>query len=108
MKRMIAALLVLGLGMSMPAWAKSRSGRVTMEFDLGRQPADQEVRLWIPYPVSDKEQSISDITFSGDYGAAGVRNDRSGRNKVLYASWPKKAGSRKLTLSFQVERQEVT
>ncbi len=90
------------------AWAKSRSGTVTMEFDLSGRQAGKEVRLWIPYPVSDKDQLISDIRLTGDYGSSGVYTDRVYKTPILYASWPESAKSRRLTLSFEVTRREVS
>jgi transglutaminase-like putative cysteine protease len=85
----------------------SRSGRVTMEFDLSAQEAGKEVKLWIPYPVSDADQLISELSFSGDYAASAVYTDRKESNPMLFARWDAGAQSRKLTLSFSVERMEV-
>jgi len=78
-----------------------------MEVDLSAQAHGQIARLWIPYPVSDRDQLISDIQTSGDYFAIGVYTDRSYGTPMLYAEWPKDASSRKLKFSFYVERQEV-
>jgi transglutaminase-like putative cysteine protease len=90
------------------AWAKNRSGNVTMEFDLSGRQAGKEVRLWIPYPISDKDQLISDIRLTGDYGSSGVYTDTVYKTPILYASWPENAKSRRLTLSFDVTRREVS
>ena len=109
MKRLFTVLLLLAsMGAATTAWAKNRSGSVLMDFDLGKQSAGQEVRLWIPYPVSDRDQQVNSIKFTGDYAEAAVYTDRAHKNPLLYARWPKEAASRKLTLSFQVDRQEVT
>jgi transglutaminase-like putative cysteine protease len=89
------------------AWAKSHSGFVALEVDLSAKEQGQQARLWIPYPVSDRDQVISDIQTSGDYAVAEVYTDRVYGTPILYAEWPKEAQSRKLTLSFAVERQEV-
>lgn len=90
------------------SWAKSRGGMVTMDFDLSAQPAGKNVRLWVPYPVSDEDQLISDIKIKGDYAESGVYTDRENKTPILYASWPENARSRSLTLSFAVVRRELS
>ncbi len=108
MKRVL--LLLAGLTLlvtAQTAWAKSRSGIVTVDVDLSGQEKGKEVRLWLPYPVSDGDQQVSDIKVVGDFAASGVYTDRSARTPMLYAEWPKGAASRKITFSFAVERQEV-
>jgi transglutaminase-like putative cysteine protease len=101
----LAAMLFL-IAVSM-VWAKSHSGVVAVEVDFSAHAADQDARLWIPYPVSDRDQWVSDIRFSGDYAHAGVYTEKVYGTPILYAEWPKEAQSRKLTFSFAVERQEV-
>lgn len=100
-------LLLLLLLCVTPAWAKSRSGTVTMEIDLSASAKGEVTRLWLPYPVSDRQQIISDIRVSGDFSASGVYTDAANSTPILYAEWPKEAASRKLTLGFGVERQEM-
>jgi transglutaminase-like putative cysteine protease len=87
--------------------AATRSGVVTIDVDLSGQEAGKEVKLWIPYPVSDNDQIISDIKVSGDYRESAVYTDPQYGNPILFAAWDKDAGSRKLTFSFAAERKEV-
>ncbi len=107
MKRILLSLLVLSLGVAPGAWAKSRSGVITVEVDLSKQEADKETRLWIPYVVSDKNQSVTEVKVSGDFAASAVYTDKANGTPMLYASWDKGAQSRKLTYSFSVEREEI-
>lgn len=88
-------------------FAKSQSGTITMEFDLSSQPNEKDTRLWIPYPISDEDQLITEIHVTGDYAESGVYTDQKYSTPILYAKWDKGAASRKLTFSFHVERQEV-
>lgn len=90
-----------------PAAAAQRSGLVVMTFDLSAQDQAQDARLWVPYPVSNRNQVVRDVAVSGDYAAGGVYTDRANDNHILYAEWPLGAQSRRLTLSFSVERQEI-
>ncbi len=87
--------------------AKSQSGTITMEFDLTAQPNTSDTQLWIPYPVSDENQSITDVRIKGDYADSAVYTDKKFETPILYARWNKGAPSRKLTFSFHVVRQEV-
>jgi transglutaminase-like putative cysteine protease len=80
---------------------------MTIEVDLSSQAKGQTTRLWLPYPVSDRNQLISDIEFAGDYSAIGVYRDRTYDTPILYAEWPGNAISRKLTFFFKVKRQEI-
>lgn len=103
----LGAVMLL-LAMLNPAWAEGQAGQVTMNFDLSAQKAGEEVKLWMPYPVSDGEQLITDIKVSGDCTASAVYTDPVYGNAVLFAIWGKDAKSRKLTLSFHAKRQEVS
>ena len=101
------SLLLLFILCVTPASAKSRSGNVTMEIDLSAQPKGQVTRLWLPYPLTDRQQTVSTIRVSGDFAASGVYSDAVNSTPILYAEWPQEATSRKLTLTFGVERQEI-
>lgn len=107
MKKLSLLLLLILILCVTPASAKSRSGNVTMEIDLSAQPKGQVTRLWLPYPFTDRQQTVSAIRVSGDFAASGVYSDAVNSTPVLYAEWPQAAISRKLTLTFAVERQEV-
>lgn len=105
MKKIVLVLLSLALATS--AWGKSHSGTLIMDFDLSRQAAGKEIKLWLPYPTSDALQTVSDIRWSGDFAEAAVYTDRENQTPMLFVRWPAKAESRKLQLRFQVERQEA-
>ncbi|MFV0438569.1 MAG: transglutaminase-like domain-containing protein [Desulfopila sp.] len=89
--------------------ADQAASTITMAFDLSDQPADQDVRLWTPYPLSDANQLITDISVSGDYAEAAVSSDQKYSTPMLFARWDAATGavSRKLVFSFHVIRQEV-
>ncbi len=104
---LVAALMVfLNLPFAAMA-AKEASGTITMEYDLSGHATEKEAKLWIPYPLSDQDQLISNIAISGDYAEVGVYSDRTYSTPMLYARWDKGTTSRKLVFSFQTIRQEV-
>ncbi len=102
----IATLLFLIWPLSSMA-AQQASGTISMEFDLSDQPAGKEIKLWIPYPLSDNDQLITNISVSGDYAESAVYSDQKYSTPMLYARWDKDTTSRKLVFSFHALRNEV-
>ncbi len=60
-KNLIVALLItfFACGNCSNALSKTHSGVIIMEVDLSTRAQGQTARLWIPYPVSDRDQLIS-------------------------------------------------
>jgi len=104
---MTLALACLPMFLCRPVQAGAASGIVVMHFDLSRHDRDQEVKLWIPYPVSSAYQEIGSVRVSGDYAESALYADAVFQNPILYARWPGGSDSRHLTLSFTARRQEV-
>ncbi|KAF0219231.1 MAG: transglutaminase domain-containing [Geobacteraceae bacterium] len=102
---LLAAALILGVAVA--ALAKSRAGAVTMEVDLSAREQGKEAKLWLPYPVSDADQSITEVKVSGDFAESAVYTDRVSGTPILYARWGKDAKSRRLIFAFHAERREV-
>ncbi|GAB6064553.1 transglutaminase-like domain-containing protein [Deferrisoma palaeochoriense] len=105
----VLAAVMVGLG---AAWAGAgeapgtAAGRLVWSFDLSAQPAG-ETHLWVPYPVSDARQWVTDVRIEGDYANAEVVTDRTYSTPMLHAVWPAGAKSRRLGFSFRVERTAV-
>ena len=102
-----ALILLLFVSFTATAGADALRGTVAMEIDLSAHDRMEEARLWVPYPMSDKYQLITNIKVSGDFSEAAVYSDRVFETPMLFARWDKDAKSRKLAFSFDVERQEV-
>lgn len=103
---LVATILCLWIPVLTMA-SQQASGTITMEFDLSDQPAGKEAKLWIPYPLSDKNQLITDISISGDYAESAVYSDQKYSTPILFARWDKDAGSKKLVFTFHAIRNEV-
>ncbi|HEY3321097.1 MAG TPA: transglutaminase domain-containing protein [Planctomycetota bacterium] len=82
------------------------SGVITVDVDLSAHGSDEEARLWLPYPLSDNEQQISNIRYSGTQSEVGVYSDRSDGVPMLFARWDKGAAERRLRFKFSVDRLE--
>lgn len=108
MRRIVMATAVLCWLIAASAWgAEQREGLVTLEVDLSAQAAGKEARLWIPYPTSDRNQTISDIKVTGNFASSGVYTDSTHGTPMLYVEWAREAASRKLAFSFHVVRTEI-
>jgi len=102
-------LLAICLLLPLPSYAaNSSSGTITMEFDLSDHESTEETQLWIPYPLSDRDQLVSHIKISGDFKESAIYSDQKFSTPMLYARWDKNSPSRKLQFSFHVVRKEVT
>ncbi|GLI36945.1 transglutaminase domain-containing protein [Geobacter hydrogenophilus] len=107
MKKLFMAAMLTIVSAATAFGATSRAGVVTVDVDLSTQEKGKEVKLWLPYPVTDANQTISGISVSGDYAESGVYTDRTNGTPILYARWKSDATSRKLSFTVTAERQEV-
>ncbi|MBW1895142.1 MAG: transglutaminase domain-containing protein, partial [Deltaproteobacteria bacterium] len=101
----IAVLLVIVYSES---WAESISGKIIMDFDLSAHTTDKEVQIWLPYPVSDSHQHITNIHVEGNYTEYAVYTDQKFQAPMIYAKWENGAKTRKLTFSFTAKRRKIT
>lgn len=92
---------------------------------------NSELNLWVPYPVSDRHQRVSNMRIETDAESSGVYTERVFRNTMLYARWSEEKPSTAsgverepslerdgdkeklkrrfyLTMTFDVERSRIT
>ncbi len=101
--------LTICLMLPVPSFAAdSSSGTITMDFDLSAHESTEETQLWIPYPLSDRDQLVSHIKISGNFTESAIYSDQKFSTPMLYARWDKNSPSRKLQFSFHVKRSEVS
>ncbi|UZP68671.1 transglutaminase domain-containing protein [Desulfovibrio mangrovi] len=105
-------LVILSFFLALPfaahAAAPSAAGTVTMQFDLSAQPQSESVSLWIPYPVSDADQNITNVRINGNYAESAIYTDKANGNPMLFARWDAGSTERKLSFTFNAERLEVS
>ena len=89
------------------ASAGTSSGKITMNFDLSQHGSTKTAQVWIPYPVSNKNQTVTQVSIQGTMTASGVYTDASFQNPMLYAKWDSGIQEKKLSFSFHVQRKEV-
>jgi transglutaminase-like putative cysteine protease len=102
----ITAMVVLAgflaLAKPGPAQAADKSGTVTYEFDVTAADGAKNFRLWVPYPVSDANQDISDVQVTGNFTDQEVVDNAATKTKYLVASWDDIKETPKLNFSFHV------
>jgi len=103
----LALCLIASASIVLADAPKERQGVVTMTVNV-KAPADaKDVRVWIPYPVSDANQTISDVAVAGNFTSKSVEKDAGSGSSILYAEWKGSAAERKLIYSFTARRKEV-
>ncbi len=108
MRRFFYFIMAIGfLIFSNNVCAKTVSGTFTMEFDLSAHGHDEKAQLWIPYPITNKNQKITNIHVDGNYISSGFYTDSTFQTPMLYVHWNSGIKNRKLTFSFDVKRQEI-
>ncbi len=107
MRQICYSIIISLLFLSTSVWANTSSGQITMEFDLSSHGNGQTAKLWIPYPVSNENQTINNISVQGNMSSSGVYTDNTHKTPMLYAHWDKGVEKRKLIFTFDVSREEV-
>lgn len=107
MKRLFSVVFMLFLASSAFAELKERQAEIVFKINL-KSPGDaKEVGLWIPYPVSDNNQTVEEVKIEGNYDKSGVYKESEYGNSALYAKWSGPKNERVLTYSYKVKRKEV-
>lgn len=79
------------------------SGKVTFEVNLKDAAGSKKAELWLPYPVSDANQDITDMNFKADKAARiGVEKDSKSGAVYLHATWLNPSETPTLTMTFKV------
>lgn len=92
--------LMLGLAANSVAATK---GLVAYDFEIKDFVKGKQASLWIPYPMSDPNQDITNVKISGNYDVQGIYRDAASGAVYLYADWSKPAQTPMLSMSFHVD-----
>ncbi len=86
---------------------KVKEGKVTYQIGVDAYQGANKVRFWLPYPVSNKNQNITDIIVNGNYSSTGIYTEGEYGNTILYAEWEEPQSRPELSFSFKVKREEI-
>jgi transglutaminase-like putative cysteine protease len=106
MKAKICILLTIFSLIAGSVYAKERQGIVTLNINLNAPGSSGSVRLWLPYPLSDRHQMIEDMKIEGNYDISTIYREPESGAVYLYNEWPGNSDKRSLEISFKVRAQE--
>ncbi len=106
MKRFLFLLVfVMVLGVSQSSFAKDRSGMFTMRFEI-KEGVGHNTKLWVPYPMSDEFQKISDVEITGNYDYHAVYHSPDAEATYIYAEWKNAKETPVLDFKFKARAEE--
>lgn len=106
MKKICAVTLSLVLLFSGLSFAEVVSGRLTLTITPVVQKGERNVDLWVPYPMSDEFQTISDMSVTGNYDHWAVYRDPGSEAVYLSATWKKPIQTPRCVISFHVDPKD--
>ncbi len=86
---------------------KKRRAEVTFNVNIQVPETARKVKLWLPYPVSDENQTVEDVKIDGNFSSNGIYRERKFGNISLYSEWENPKEDARMTLSFKVQRSEI-
>ncbi len=101
-------LLTFGLCLlcSLLSTTEQTAGTITFTVTLTPEKHNtekSETKLWLPYPVSNPQQSINDVHISGNYLFHTIKTEPQSGAVYLYAEWEDNSTDATLTMSFHVQ-----
>lgn len=96
----ILSFLLTGL-----AQAEIPSGNLTFTLTPAVKNGAETVALWVPYPLSDEFQTISDVKIDGNFKESGIYRDPASEAVYFYATWTKPAKAPQCVLSFHIRQK---
>ena len=99
-------LLAAGLLWAGVCGASERAGTVTFAIDVNAPTATKIVKLWFPYPTSDRDQTISSLKFSGNYSSFSFAREPVSGALYLYTEWIGPMKKRSLAVTFDARARE--
>lgn len=106
MTQKILIVAALWMALAISGRGNTVSGTITVSVDLSAQRKGEEVKLWLPYPVSDAAQEITNITVDGNYAHSAVHTGQEFQTPMLFARWAAFTTNRSLTFTFTATRTE--
>ena len=86
---------------------KEKQGKMTFDITIRTNETSEVARLWIPYPVSNENQKIENISINGNYDYSGIYREATNGNMILYAEWYNPQEFPNLNFSFDIWRSEI-
>lgn len=108
MPKLYVCVFLALLSVYSTAGAVTSSGHITVSVDLSSHGDNETAQLWIPYPITNANQTITNIAVEGSWSSSGVYTEGVFETPMLYARWDKGVSNRRIKFSFDVTRKEIT
>ncbi|MCR4298486.1 MAG: transglutaminase-like domain-containing protein [Gallionella sp.] len=105
--RILSALLCALFVFPASSIAKERSGEIELAVTISAPGDSKDVRVWVPYPVSDSVQDISNVRVNGNFSQSAIYREKETGNLALYAEWTAPIQNRAITLTFDATGREL-
>ncbi|WP_027191415.1 transglutaminase-like domain-containing protein [Fundidesulfovibrio putealis] len=96
------ASLVVGLLLSQAALAAPKGATVTYTVAPAVIDGSKTAQVWLPYPLSNENQTITGVTVGGNFTASAVYRDAKSSAVFLHAQWSDLKEKPVLTMRFHV------
>ena len=104
MRKILGVLLVLAVVFSFASVSFAEyKGTVTFDVNLKDAAKAEKAELWLPYPMSDANQTITGVDIKSSGAKVGIENDTKSGAVYLHATWRKPKKTPSLTMSFHVD-----
>lgn len=88
------------------AWSDIPSGQVTFTITPVVNKNTNDVKLWVPYPLSNTFQTISDMSVTGNYDSSAVYRDPGSEAVYVYASWARPKEQPSFVMQFHISQKD--
>lgn len=104
MRKFFGVLIAVAVVFSFAAVSFAEyKGTVTFDVNLKDAAKAEKAELWLPYPMSDANQTITFVDVKSNGAKIGVENDPKAGAVYLHAVWTKPTEIPSLTMSFRVD-----
>ncbi len=106
MKKIFSATAMLILFLPGFSFAEIPSGKLTLTLTPAVEKGVKNVDLWVPYPMSDEFQTISDMSVTGNYTASAIYRDPASEAVYVHATWTNPSAQPRCEMSFHVSQKD--
>ena len=103
MRKFLGVLLVIAVILSCSAAFAEYKGKITFNVSLRDAEKSSKAELWLPYPLSDSNQTITDVDIKSNAAKVGVESDPKAGGVYLHATWTNPGKTPELTMSFNLD-----
>lgn len=93
--------MLTGIGM-----ADIPSGRLAFTLTPAMEKGANQVDLWMPYPMSDEFQTISDMSVTGNYHESAIYRDPASGAVYLHATWTRPKEQPVCVMDFHIRQKD--